>query len=93
MFALRTAADIQLRRQRLAEELWNTDQDAMGIPTDKRQKLDPEEMSDSVLYRLDTLGYRVGFGVVERFATQTPFPCVVSTIKALTLTIPPTTTA
>lgn len=51
----------------MAEELWNVDQDAMGVPNEKRQRLDPEEMRDSVQYRLDTLGYRVGFGVVERF--------------------------
>lgn len=52
--------------ERLAEEMYVLDQESMGVEKDKMQKLDDEEMRDSVLYRLDTLGYRVGLGVVER---------------------------
>lgn len=34
--------------------------------TNNNKKLDDEEERDAVFYRLETLGYRVGLGLVER---------------------------
>ncbi|KAI1858088.1 uncharacterized protein JN550_012844 [Neoarthrinium moseri] len=36
------------------------------------RKLDDEEERDAVFYRLETLGYRVGLGLVERFSRDRP---------------------
>lgn len=39
-----------------------------GSRTVSRRKMDEDEERDAVFYRLDTLGYRVGQGLVERFS-------------------------
>ncbi|ROW14940.1 hypothetical protein VPNG_03360 [Cytospora leucostoma] len=38
----------------------------------RRRVLDEEEERDAVFYRLETLGYRVGQGLVERFSRDRP---------------------
>jgi len=41
-----------------------------GPPSTRR--LDEDEERDAVFYRLETLGYRVGLGLVERFSRDRP---------------------
>lgn len=36
-----------------------------GAPDSKR-KLDDEQLKDAMFYRLESLGYRVGLGVMEK---------------------------
>ncbi|KAH8196612.1 hypothetical protein TruAng_009206 [Truncatella angustata] len=43
-----------------------------GSTTSGNRKLDDEEERDAVFYRLETLGYRVGLGLVERFSRDRP---------------------
>ncbi|KAK1721654.1 trafficking protein particle complex subunit 6A [Colletotrichum lupini] len=45
-----------------------------GGPTEvlRLRKLDEDEERDAVFYRLETLGYRVGQGLVERFSRDRP---------------------
>ncbi|KAB5570330.1 transporter particle component [Coniochaeta sp. 2T2.1] len=40
--------------------------------TETRKLLDEDEERDAVFYRLETLGYRVGQGLVERFSQNRP---------------------
>lgn len=40
---------------------------ALGGPRHQQRVLDEEEERDAVFYRLETLGYRVGQGLVERY--------------------------
>lgn len=46
---------------------------------------DEERRSEDVMWRLDALGYRVGQGLVERYASPSSIP---STLLTLTTTIP-----
>lgn len=43
------------------------DKDAAPAPAPPRAAMDEEEERDAVFYRLETLGYRVGQGLVERY--------------------------
>ncbi|KAB5558389.1 transporter particle component [Coniochaeta sp. 2T2.1] len=43
-----------------------------GETTETRKLLDEDEERDAVFYRLETLGYRVGQGLVERFSQNRP---------------------
>ncbi|KAK6073629.1 transporter particle component [Seiridium cupressi] len=43
-----------------------------GGTSSSTKKLDDEEERDAVFYRLETLGYRVGLGLVERFSRDRP---------------------
>ncbi|ETS85731.1 hypothetical protein PFICI_03756 [Pestalotiopsis fici W106-1] len=45
---------------------------ATGTAATGTRKLDDEEERDAVFYRLETLGYRVGLGLVERFSRDRP---------------------
>ncbi|KAI1844963.1 hypothetical protein JX265_009591 [Neoarthrinium moseri] len=45
---------------------------ATATATATGRKLDDEEERDAVFYRLETLGYRVGLGLVERFSRDRP---------------------
>lgn len=42
------------------------------VPGSKRV-MDEEEERDAVFYRLETLGYRVGQGLVERYVAPCPY--------------------
>ena len=52
--------------QRLAEEIYAAELEAAGKKEKDKLKLDDEEMKEAVFYRLESLGYRVGLGLVER---------------------------
>lgn len=43
-----------------------TSMTSASATTNNNKKLDDEEERDAVFYRLETLGYRVGLGLVER---------------------------
>ncbi|CAJ2509900.1 Uu.00g058000.m01.CDS01 [Anthostomella pinea] len=43
-----------------------------GPATSSRSRLDEDEERDAVFFRLETLGYRVGLGLVERFSRDRP---------------------
>lgn len=45
-----------------------------GTGTGTGRKLDEEEERDAVFYRLETLGYRVGLGLVERYVSLLSHP-------------------
>ena len=38
------------------------------------RRMDEDEERDAVFFRLETLGYRVGQGLVERYVERPPFP-------------------
>lgn len=56
-------------RQRLAQKVHalnnNTDEDSK----DAAAKLSDDQLKEATFYRLETLGYRVGLGMVEKYAT------------------------
>ncbi|KAF2639084.1 transport protein particle component [Massarina eburnea CBS 473.64] len=55
-----------------------------GGPGTVTGTIDEEESREAVFHRLESLGYRVGLGVVERFSRTTPRPSdPLSTIKFL----------
>ncbi|OLN81669.1 Trafficking protein particle complex subunit 6B [Colletotrichum chlorophyti] len=43
-----------------------------AVETESARKMDEDEQRDAVFYRLETLGYRVGQGLVERFSRDRP---------------------
>ncbi|KAK0723115.1 transport protein particle component [Lasiosphaeria miniovina] len=45
---------------------------AGGTAAGSRRAMDEEEEREAVFYRLDTIGYRVGQGLVERFSRDRP---------------------
>ncbi|KAI4597056.1 Trafficking protein particle complex subunit 33 [Pestalotiopsis sp. 9143b] len=49
-----------------------TSMTSASATTNNNKKLDEEEERDAVFYRLETLGYRVGLGLVERFSRDRP---------------------
>lgn len=53
--------------------------------------LDEDEERDAVFYRLETLGYRVGMGLVERFVWSYSFP-LPSLLFLLSLSLSPLVT-
>ncbi|KAK7965078.1 hypothetical protein PG988_010082 [Apiospora saccharicola] len=48
------------------------DSSAVAASRPSGGRLDEEEERDAVFYRLETLGYRVGLGLVERFSRDRP---------------------
>lgn len=59
---------------------------AVGGGGGPRAVMDEEEERDAVFYRLETLGYRVGQGLVERYVRETFF-CVL--FRSYPLLYPP----
>lgn len=53
-----------------------------GATATTRKLLDEDEERDAVFYRLETLGYRVGQGLVERYASSTLYDYLLSLAKA-----------
>ncbi|OBT48367.1 hypothetical protein VE00_01169 [Pseudogymnoascus sp. WSF 3629] len=55
-----------------------------GTGAPRGSRMDEDEERDAVFYRLETLGYRVGQGMVERFSTDRPrFTDTLDVIKFL----------
>ncbi|KAH8910080.1 transport protein particle component [Coniochaeta sp. PMI_546] len=55
-----------------SDERSQTTSQQNGTTTTPRKLLDEDEERDAVFYRLETLGYRVGQGLVERFSRDRP---------------------
>lgn len=60
-----TVADVYVCwcRQRIAEDLAVRELEDIGRDG---EKVDEEEVRENVVYRLEMLGYRVGWGIVEK---------------------------